>query len=276
MDTLNKLLTTLTDLLLFPFRNAPATGLVFWSAVVGVVMAYVFGMTSNQRALRRAADNVRAQLLAIKLFKEDLFVTFMCQLEMLKFTGMRLAHSAPPTLVMIVPLFLLLAQLAMRYEYRPLVKGERTVVTMHVKPGRWNEARDIVLRPGAQFEIETESLRDERKGAIYWRIRVNGNESDLLEWQLESELLTKALPISGAHHALLNAMAIRPGDSFWARTFYPAEPPLPPESPVSSIELQLQPRETLILGWNVPWWATFFFVAMIVALIAGKCLGVQY
>jgi hypothetical protein len=276
MDTLNKLLTILTDLLLFPFRNSPATGLVFWSAGAGVVMAYVFGMTSNQRALRRAADNVRAQLLAIKLFKEDLFVTFVCQLEMLKFTGMRLAHSVPPMLVMIVPLFLVLAQLAMRYDYRPLAKGERAVVAMHVKPDRWNEVRDIVLRSGAQFEIETESLRDERNAAIFWRIRVDGNESDLLEWQLGSELLTKALPISAAHSDLLTAMAIRPGDSFWARAFYPAEPPLPPDSPVSSIELQLRPRETLILGWNVPWWATFFLVAMIVALIAGKCLGVQY
>jgi hypothetical protein len=276
MDTFNKLLTLLTDLLLLPFRNSPGTGLVFWSAVVGVVMAYLFGMTSNQRALRRAADNVRAQLLAIKLFKEDLFVTFVCQLKLLKFTGWRLAHSVPPMLVMIVPLFLLLTQLAMRYEYRPLARGERAVVAMHVKPDRWNEARDIVLRPGVQFEIETESLRDERNSAIFWRIRADGDESDLLEWQFESELLTKVLPISSQNNDLLSATPIRSGNAFWARAFYPAEPPLPADSPVSSIELQLRPRETLILGWNIPWWATFFIVAMVVALIAGKCLGVQY
>ncbi len=276
MDTFNKLLTLLTDLLLLPFRNSPSTGLVFWSAVAGVVMAYLFGMTSNQRALRRAADNVRAQLLAIKLFKEDLFVTFVCQLKLLKFTGWRLAHSVPPMLVMIVPLFLLLTQLAMRYEYRPLARGERAVVAMHVKPDRWNEARDIVLRPGVQFEIETESLRDERNSAIFWRIRADGDESDLLEWQFESELLTKVLPISSQNNDLLSATPIRSGNAFWARAFYPAEPPLPADSPVSLIELQLRPRETLILGWNIPWWATFFIVAMVVALIAGKCLGVQY
>ena len=96
MDTLNSLLTTVGDLLLAPFRGRPATGLVFWSVITGILMAYVIGKTSNQRALRKAADNVRAQLFAIKLFKEDLVVTFRCQIALLKSTGWRLWHSIPP------------------------------------------------------------------------------------------------------------------------------------------------------------------------------------
>ena len=100
MDTINALLTSLGDLLLAPFRSRPATGLVFWSAVSGVCMAYVTGKTSNQRALRQAADNIRAQLFAIKLFKEDLVVTLRCQISLLKSTGQRLWHSLPPMLVL--------------------------------------------------------------------------------------------------------------------------------------------------------------------------------
>ena len=108
-------------------------------------MTYVFGKTSNQRALRRAADNIRAQLFAVKLFKEDLFVTFQCQMTLLRSTGTRLLHSVPPMLVMIVPLLFVLTQLAMRYEFRPLVEGEQAVVAMHIKPDAWKANRDITL-----------------------------------------------------------------------------------------------------------------------------------
>jgi hypothetical protein len=281
MDSLNKLLTSVGDLLLAPFRNHPATGLVCWSVVTGVVMTYVFGKTSNQRALRRAADGIRAQLFAVKLFKEDLFVTFRCQIALLKFTGMRLLHSLAPMLVMSIPLLLVMTQLAMRYEYRPLLAGERAVVAMHVKPDRWKEVRNITLSPGDRFVVETQSLRDERNSTIFWRVRADGSESDRLRWQLSGDSpdvnsIVKELPIGATEEALVTANRTRPGARFWDRLLYPAESGISAASPVSSIDVHLRARDTPILGWNIPWWATFFLVAMITALIAGKFLGVQY
>jgi hypothetical protein len=276
MDSSNQFLTSVGDLLLAPFRNCAGTGLVFWSVITGVLMTYVFGKTSNQRALRNAADGIRAQLFAVKLFKEDLFVTFQCQIALLKFTGMRLLHSIPPMIVMAVPLLLVLTQLAMRYEHRPLVKGERAVVALHVKPDRWKEVRDVALMSGDRFVVETEALRDERNSTILWRVRAAGSESDRLQWHLNRDSIVKDLPISATEGFLLTANPIRPGALLWDRLSSPAERGLPTASPVSSIEIQLRARETPILGWNIPWWATFFVVAMIAALIAGKFLGVQY
>lgn len=276
MDTLNKLLTVVGDVLLAPFRNHPSLGLVFWSVVTGVVMTLVFGKTSNQRGLRRAADNIRAQLFAVKLFKEDLFVTFQCQLALLKFTGLRLWHSVPPMLVMLAPLLLVLTQLAMRYEYRPLAKGERAVVAMHVKPDHWKQLRTITLEDGAGFVVETEALRDEKTSTIWWRVRAEGDEPDRLEWRLNDLSISKEFPMAATPDRLRIANTIRPGRSFWDQVFYPAEPSLPDESPVGSIDIRLRPRETPILGLDIPWWATFFVVSMIAALVSGKLLGVQY
>jgi len=281
MDSLNHFLTSVGDLLLAPFRNFAAVGLVFWSAVTGVLMTYVFGKTSNQRALRKAADGIRAQLLAVKLFKEDLFVTFRCQITLLKFTGMRLLHSLAPMIVMIVPLLVVMTQLAMRYEYRPLLGGERAVVAMHVKPDRWKEVRDVKLSRGDRFIVETDALRDERNSTIYWRIRADGFEPDRLQWQLKGvppgiDSLVKELPLSATDGWLLLANRVRPGAPFWDRLLNPAEPGIPAASPVSSIDIQLRPRDTLIFGWNIPWWATFFLVAMLAALVAAKFMGVQY
>jgi hypothetical protein len=276
MDTLNAVLTWAGDLLLAPFRNHAAAGLVFWSAVTGIVMTYVFGKTSNQRALRRAADNIRAQLFAVKLFKEDLVVTFQCQLKLLKSTGLRLLHSIPPMLVMLAPLLLVLTQLAMRYEFQPLVEGEQTVVAMRVKPDRWKEVRDVQLRSGEGYVAETEALRDEKNSTIFWRVRAQGHQSQPLEWSIGEHTVRKEFPVAATHDVLRVANPKRSGVSLWDRVLYPAESQLAAESPVESIDIQLTPRDTPIAGWSVPWWATFFLVSVLVAFVAGKFLRVQY
>lgn len=276
MDTLNALVTPIADWLLAPFQNYPATGLVFWSVVTGVAMTYVFGKTSNQRALRRAADNIRAQLFAIKLFKEDLVVTFQCQVALLKSTGWRLLHSVPPMLVMSGPLLLILTQLAMRYEHRPLVAGERTVVALHVKPDHWKEVRDVALDVGPGFAAETEGLRDEKNSTIYWRVRAEQGGAALLRWQHGDQQIGKDLPIAATQGALRVSNPKRPGGTLWDQVLYPAEPSVTADSPVRSIDLQLPARETPIFGWNIPWWATFFLVSILVAFVSGKLLGIQY
>lgn len=276
MDTLNALLTQVVELLLAPFRHLPVTGLVFWSVVIGIVMTYVFGKTSNQRALRRAADNIRAQLFGVKLFKEDLVVTFQCQVALLRATGMRLLHSIPPMLAMIAPLFLVLTQLAMRYEFRPLVPGEKTVVAMRVKPKHWKDVRDIELSGGDGVEVETEALRDEKNSMIYWRVRAATDAVQLLQWHVGDQTIRKQLPISPTRERLLIANPKRTSDSWWEQMLHPAEPSLPAESPIESVELQLPKRDTPVFGWHFPWWATFFLVSMIVAYVAGQVMGVHY
>jgi hypothetical protein len=276
MDKLNAFLTHAGELLLAPFRNYPATGLVFWSVVTGIMMTYVFGKTSNQRALRRAADNIRAQLFAVKLFKEDLLVTFHCQMKLLRSTGTRLLHSVPPMLVMIVPLLLVLTQLAMRYEFRPLVKDQQAVVAVHIKPDAWNATRDITLNSGDGFVVETESLRDQKNSTIYWRVRADGSESKLLQWNLGDETISKVLPMAASPTVLRISNPKRPGGSIWDQVLYPAESSLSADSPIESIDIQLTPRDTPILGWSIPWWVTFFLVSMLVAFIAGKFMRVQY
>lgn len=277
MDHLNAPLTRLGDLLLAPFQGRPATGLVLWSVVTGLLMTYVFGKTSNQRGLRKAADNIRAQLFAVKLFKEDLFVTFQCQIALLKSTAMRLLHSVPPMLVMFVPLLLVLTQLAMRYEFRPLIAGDQAVVAMHINPDHWKQLRDITLDNGERFVVETDALRDERSSTIFWRVRAVGSESELMQWQLDDDTtISKDLPLAPNHDLLRVSNPTRPGVSVWDQLLYPAEPSLPTASGIESIDIQLAPRSTPILGWNIPWWATFFLLSMVVAFIAGKITGVQY
>src|SRR6516164_5748341 len=49
------------------------------SAVTGVVLLFVFKYTSNQRAIRRVRNDINAELLALKLFKDSPLVALRAQ-----------------------------------------------------------------------------------------------------------------------------------------------------------------------------------------------------
>ncbi|UCH79104.1 MAG: hypothetical protein JSU81_03915, partial [Candidatus Coatesbacteria bacterium] len=80
----NVAVTRLFDALLWPFQQWPAGGLVFVSVVTGVVMLLLFKVTSNQRAIRRTRDLMRAHMLAMRLFRDDASVVVASQKNVLR------------------------------------------------------------------------------------------------------------------------------------------------------------------------------------------------
>ena len=173
MNAINAILTTLTDRLLSPCAAwPPILTLLLVSSVSGILMAVVFRFTSRQRALRRVVDLSRAQVLAIKLFKDDLGTLFNSLGQLLRYAGLRMWYSVPPMLVMIVPFVLLLAQLARWYERYPLSPGDEAVLELQLAESAWPRYRNVALDAPRQIAVETRSpLRDDEQHAMYWRIR---------------------------------------------------------------------------------------------------------
>ncbi len=118
------------------FAFAPMTSLPGWlsntiiSAAAGVLLMFIFKYTSNQRAIARIRDSIKADMLTLKLFKDSLAVTLEAQGRVFVSAFLLLFHSLIPMLVMIVPVSLLLAQMGLWYEFRPLKQAEQVVVVM--------------------------------------------------------------------------------------------------------------------------------------------------
>ena len=143
--------------------------LIVLSVVAGVLAALAFRYTSNQDALKRVADQVRASLLAMRLFKDDLRSVFRAQLSLFTASGLRLWYSLPPLVVLIVPFVLLLAQLAMWYEFKPVAPGEAVLVEVALTPEAWADESFEMIAPDV---VASEQLvRDSEKHTITYRIR---------------------------------------------------------------------------------------------------------
>ena len=277
MNTFTAILTAITGFVIEPFSGYPVTVLIVASILCGVGMTWVFGKTSNQAALQRTVDRSKAQLLAIRLFKEDLGVTLGAQGTLLKATGWRLVQSLVPMTVLLVPFVLLLTQLAVYYEFQPHAPGDRTVVTMEVAEEAWGDWRMVEPEVTPGLVVETAAHRDDDAHELAWRVRVVAAEQGFLSWHVGDEIVTKRVDIAPAGLADLQPISPqRPGAVFIDQLLYPAEHAFASTGPVRSIRVAHGSRSTPILGVDLPWWATFLIVSMAAALACRRRLGVVF
>ncbi len=134
-------------------------------------MVWTFGRVSNQEAIRAIRERMRANLLAIRLFNEDLAVFFLLQGRIIVATFSYIKHSLLPLSVTIVPVILILIQLSYRYSFRPIREGEQVLVKVSVvDESQLSEPMGISLIVGEGYAVETPGVRIPSEREISWRI----------------------------------------------------------------------------------------------------------
>src|SRR5262249_51834361 len=102
------------------------------AVATGVLLLVVFKHTSNQRAIKQARADIKAHLLSLKRFTASAPVALQAQGGILLGALRLLALAVVPMLVMVVPVCLILGQLALWYQARPLQVGEDAVLTVRL------------------------------------------------------------------------------------------------------------------------------------------------
>src|SRR5437868_101945 len=99
-------------------------------------MLWAWGKTSNQKAISHARSQITAHLLATRLFRDNLSVTFRAQ-RMILWNALKLMGlSLRPLLIMLVPITLVIAQVGLRYEQAPFPPGTAARVKLTTALGK--------------------------------------------------------------------------------------------------------------------------------------------
>ncbi len=237
------------------------------SALSGLLFLGIFKYTSNQKAIKRVRDDINANLLALKLFKDSARVAVRAQGRLLIGAARLLILALIPTLVMIVPASLLLAQLALWYQSRPLRIGENAVVTMKLNGTAESSWAAVQLEPNDALEVTTGPVQVQSQRWVCWNIKARENGYQRLIFRVDGQTIDKELAIGDGY---MRVSAQRPGWSCWDVLENPKESPLSPDSPVQSIEIAYPDRSLWkIYGIEVPWMVYWFVVSM----IAGFCFS---
>lgn len=282
MRFVNTLLRGLFDFLLFPFRTLPPiAGLLLVSLVTAVGMLLVFRATSNQERLAAVKRQIQASIFEIRLFNDDLVAVLRSQMDVLRYSLTYLRLSLVPTLWIIVPLLLLFAQLEFYYGYRGLEPGERCLLKVKLRSGWENipalAAVDPSGRPRASLEVpnglavETPAIWIPSERELDWRIRAERWGDYEASLRLAGETYTKTVQV---RQEVRRRSPVRLDSAFLNQLLYPAEDPLPENSPVESITLGYKDGAVSIFGWHVKWYIAFFGLSIIFAFGMRKPLRV--
>jgi hypothetical protein len=233
------------------------------AAVTGVLLLLAFKYTSNQKAIKRVRADIKANLLALKLFKESAAVALRAQGRILVAAFWLLVYAIVPIAVMAVPVLLVLSQLALWYQHRPLHVGEVRVVTVKLSgdlDAAWPEVR---LEPTSALQVITGPVRILSKREICWDVEARERGYHRLVFRVGDQTFDKELAVGDD---VMRVSKLRPGRDFKDVLFHPAEKPLDPDSPVQSIEIAYPKRASWTSGTDK--WVYYWFV---VSLISAFC-----
>lgn len=261
MGAVNGALVRVFDVLFLPFaRLHPWWGMVFISLLSGLFMLWVFKRFSNQRAIRRTKDRIKAHLLEFRLYKDSPSATGRA-FGLILIQNLRyLSLTLKPLLVMIIPLVLILAQLNARFGCRPLRTGESVLLKVRTTTGVDLLRTEISLGSSPGFVVETPPLRIEEEREIDWRIRAASPGRHEIAVRLGGETVSKSLDIGKSG---LNALSPRrPGAGFFDALLNPAEKPLPRRSPAASVEIVYSDFRFSLFGPPLHWLLVFFVLTL--------------
>ena len=286
LAALNALLTSVFDVLLRPLAGLPPlASLAIVSLLTAIVMLLVVRRTSNQRALDEVKRKIHAALFEIRLFNDDLRAIFRAQGEMLRHNVTYLRLSLVPMLWMIVPFVLVIAQLQFHYGYDGLAIGQPVLLTAHLRsssPASSGDAVPAAIGGGGRADIatleasvgiraDTPAIWFPAAQDVVWRLTPEAAGDYELRLRIEGQTFTKSIHVS-SHVVRRSPSRLEAG--FVNEVLYPAEPPLPSDGAVTSIEVAYPERDIDVFGWHLNWMVVFFILSIGFAFALRKPFGV--
>lgn len=272
LSGINSVSNYIGGIALAPLQRLPGwLSLAIISAVLGIILFIIFTLTANTKAFGKILDDIKANLLAVFLFRDNFHVTMKSEARLLACSGRLLWYSIFPVLVMSIPLSLVLAQMAAWYQNRPLLPGaEAALVSLKLNriEKEWPE---ITLRETPAVEVLAGPVRIAGRGEIYWEIKPLTEGTHNIIFQAGDRQFKKTF---SAGTGFMRLSPKRSGQSMLDTLLYPLEKPFSEEAQVASISVEYPERPSKIYGTD--WWVlSFCIVSMIFALISKPFIKIR-
>jgi len=239
--------------------NLPLAIVIAISLVIGLLMVVVFRYTSDQKGIRLAKDQLKAHLLAVRLFQDQLPVVLSSYARTIVGTGRYLRLAFKPLLFVIVPLIILIVQVDRYLGLTPMQAGQSFLVKVHTANSDVLDAVSLALPPG--IETTAPPVHIPIHNEVIWRLAAESSGLYDLGIGVNQQTISKRLVVSSG---LARLSPVRLRGRLWERFFASGEPPVPESSPIQSIALNY-PDRSINFAWMEWNWIWLFFVLSLVA-----------
>lgn len=250
--------------------NVPAVIVVGISLVIGLIMVIVFGYTSDQKAIHVAKNRLKAHLLALRLFQDQIQVVLRSYGRIVLATGRYLRLAFKPLLFVIVPMTFLIVQLDRYLGSVPISTGQSFLVKARMdNPEALNEASlqlpDGLATTAAAVHVPSES-------EVAWRVVAAKPGDYIINIRVSDQAFSKRV-IVGSGLSRLSSVRLR--GQFWERMFLSGEPALPENKFIQAIDVQYPARNIAFVGFEWNWIWLFFILSLAAGFLFKSILGIE-
>jgi hypothetical protein len=242
---------------------------VLVSVVTGLLMVVIFRYTSDQKAIRSAKDRLKAHLLAVRLFQDQLPVVLRSYGRILGGTGTYLRLAFKPLLFVIVPLTLLIVQLDHYLGYVAFQPGDSFLITARMNGTSLEEA---LLQLPSGLSATAPAVHSVSTNDVIWRVVAEKAGSYDVGIGIVGQSFLKKVVVSSAVSRL---SPIRLRDHFWERFFFSAEPSIAKDSPVESVSVNYRDRSLRFAWLEWSWIWLFFVLSLVAGYLFKTVLGIE-
>lgn len=250
--------------------TSPLAIVIVVSLVVGLLMVVLFGYTSDQKAIGIAKDQLKAHLLAVRLYRDQIPVVMGSYGKILRGTGRYLKLAFKPLLYVIIPITLLMVQIDRYLGATPIPSNAPFLLTVHTTGG--DPLNDVTLDLPPEISMTAPPVHVPSTNEIAWRLV--GSKEGKYEMKIAAAGQAAAKVVCvGSGLARISTVRLR--GHFWERMFSSAEPALPENSPIESISINYPDRNIEIAGYGMNWIWLFFVLSMGAGFIFKEVLGIK-
>jgi hypothetical protein len=259
-------------LLEYPFKVfdlfPPDISLVFISALMGVILLKFYGFLSDQKKIRATKDQIKAHLLAIALYRDDIGVGLKSQGMMLFANLKYLYYNILPAIILILVCFPFLGHLNVRYGYESFYVGDQIKLTVY--PDTRVQLKDIVITMDDDLKIISPPLRIDELHEVNWKLEATNNGKHKLKIQTESEIVVKEVVVGKANQVLSPYRT----KSILKHILYSGEELLPRDSNFIAVRIAYPNTTINCLGYQAHWLVPFCVIAILSGLLFKRALNV--
>ncbi len=233
-------------------------------------MVVLFGYTSDQKAIGIAKDQLKAHLLAVRLYRDQIPVVMGSYGRILRGTGRYLKLAFKPLLYVIIPITLLIVQIDRYLGATPIPMNVPFLLTVHMTAS--DALNDVTLDLPPEITMTSPAVHISATNDIVWRMAGSKEGKYEVKVAAAGQSAAKAVCVGSD---LPRISTIRLRGQFWERMFSSAEPALPESGPIESISINYPDRNIEIAGYGMNWIWLFFILSMVAGFIFKELLGIQ-
>jgi hypothetical protein len=263
--SINHFISKLFELILTPFSKLPDMwGILFLSIISSFIVLFAFKFASSPEKIKQAKNQIKANILAIRLYKDSWQITISSFFKSLFFIG-RYFSLNMVTLLLVIPfLFPFLPQMEGRYGIQPFKIGDEIIVKMKFSESFENLKIKMIETPNYKLLIPPVHVHALKE--INWKLAAEKEGLTEIQIAVDQHSIKKNIAIG---HFSVPLSEYKYNNSQWGHFLYPLETMMALNYPVLSVSISYPTKLINVFGLSAHW-LVYYFIFMLIIVLALK------